>query len=185
MRPPGAAVTRLRPPLDPTRAATASDARRIARRPRATRSARPTRVRARGRSCSASRHASRRSSFIAPAPAVAEHVNRAGRPDTPLPACRRRAPRAARARTYRCGSGTRTHRRPRRPSQSSACDSTPRYLALRIARLQFRERGPSPATHFEPGKSSFKNASTFFSTATRPTYRKIGRAVLSTFESIG
>ena len=35
--------------------------------------------------------------------------------------------------------------------------------------------GPSPTTTFEPGRSSFRKASRFFSTATRPTERKIGR----------
>ena len=39
--------------------------------------------------------------------------------------------------------------------------------------------GPSPTTHLVPGRSSARNASMFFSTATRPTYRKIGRGTSS------
>ena len=35
--------------------------------------------------------------------------------------------------------------------------------------------GPSPTTSFVPGRSSLRKASTFFSTASRPTVRKIGR----------
>ena len=34
--------------------------------------------------------------------------------------------------------------------------------------------GPSPTTHFDPGRSISKKALMFFSTATRPTYKKIG-----------
>jgi len=36
-------------------------------------------------------------------------------------------------------------------------------------------RGPSPMTTVEPGRSSARNASRFFSTATRPMVMKIGR----------
>src|SRR6185312_11350751 len=39
--------------------------------------------------------------------------------------------------------------------------------------------GPTPAIHFDPGRSNARNASMFFSTATRPTYRKMGGLLLS------
>ena len=45
--------------------------------------------------------------------------------------------------------------------------------------------GPSPTTTFVPGRSSDRNASRFFSTATRPMVMKIGRGRSSSAGSFG
>src|SRR6516225_3541525 len=47
-------------------------------------------------------------------------------------------------------------------------------VGIRKATLQL-ERGPSPMTTFEPGRSSARNAARFFSTARRPPLTKIAR----------
>ena len=61
---------------------------------------------------------------------------------------------------------------PRECLAASSCRRTPRSGKRRCSSAR---AGPSPTTHFVPGRSSARNASMFFSTATRPAYRKIGR----------
>ena len=54
-----------------------------------------------------------------------------------------------------------------------------------ISRCSAAFCGPSPITTLVPGRSSDRNASRFFSTATRPTVMKIGRGRSSSAGSFG
>ena len=59
---------------------------------------------------------------------------------------------------------------------SSAWNLAPRKCACGYLAFSSSSAGPSPTTTLEPGRSRRTNASMFFSTATRPTLRKMGRA---------
>ena len=118
------------------------------------------------------RRADRRSST--PTGAAPMTSRRTLSPEKPRPAGRWPAPPAARGRTCRSCSETRTRRRPHRPRP------VPRRAARRGTRHRgyFRSSaaraGPSPTITLVPGRSRSRNASRFFSTATRPTQRKTG-----------
>ena len=104
----------------------------------------------------------------------ADHVARPGDRETRPPAGRWRAPPAAPGQTCRSCSETRRRRRPHRPPPA------PRPAARRGIRRRgyfcssATRAGPSPTITLVPGRSSSRNASRFFSTATRPTQRKTG-----------
>ena len=108
-------------------------------------------------------------------PAPRRSRRAARRPESRRPARRSPAPPAAPGRRCRCGSGTRTRRRRRRfppAPRRRGCRETPRRDT---ALASCARAGPSPTTSLVPGRSSLRKASRFFSTATRPTVRKIGR----------
>ena len=114
---------------------------------------------------------------------VVEHAHRRGRrprradpsPGRPRLERRRRAPQAAPRRRCRFCSGTRTRRRRRDALRARGLFSRPRNVAAGKRWRSSASCGPSPITTLVPGKSSERNASMFFSTATRPMLTKIGR----------
>jgi UDP-2,3-diacylglucosamine pyrophosphatase LpxH len=65
--------------------------------------------------------------------------------------------------------------RPRNSPASAGVAAAPRKAACGYFRCKANRAGPSPPTTLVPGNSSSRNASRFFSTAIRPTDRKIGR----------
>jgi len=63
--------------------------------------------------------------------------------------------------------------------------SNPRNFACGKRRFSAASSGPVPMMTFVPGRSSERNASRFFSTATRPTVIKMGRAKPSSIARSG
>ena len=88
---------------------------------------------------------------------------------------RRPAPPEARARRCRCGWGRRTHRPPHNGAPAPRPFWAPGTSRRDSARSSAARAGPSPTTTLVPGRSSERNASMFFSTATRPTLSQMGR----------
>ena len=105
----------------------------------------------------------------------ADHVARTGHRETPPPAGRWPAPPAAPGRTCRSCSETRRRRRRHRSRASSSPCRAPRNTACGYLRASAARAGPSPTISLVPGRSRSRNASRFFSTATRPTQRNTGR----------
>ena len=97
-------------------------------------------------------------------------------PESPRPASRRRAPPAAPVRTCRCGSETRRRRRRRKSARGPRRAWRRERSPSGHRRASSSRAGPSPTTTLVPGRSSDRNAAMFFSTANRPTVRKIGRS---------
>ena len=125
---------------------------------------------------SAASAALRRSSDSTPA---AGSVTTSSGPGTGIgrrPACRTPSLRSARARRCRCGSGRRTRRRAgsRTPARRP-CFMPTNTHARKSALAASARAGPSPTTTLFPGGRGRGRPARFFSTATRPTYRKTGR----------
>ena len=119
----------------------------------------------------------RRPQIVVRARRPAPHRSRRGArsPETPQPAARWPAPRAEPGQRCRSCSETRRRRRRHRSPPVLRPAGRPEIPLCGYFRASAARAGPSPTTTLVPGRSRSRNASRFFSTATRPTHKNTGR----------